>query len=123
MSSATAEEKHYRLDSIKWLAILLLVGGAIFANYYYAEFPLLYRVSGLVAAVLVALFVAVQTSRGAAFWNLLVSAKNEMRRVTWPTRQERNQTTMIVLVVVLVMSLLLWGLDSLFSWLAVQVIG
>jgi preprotein translocase subunit SecE len=30
----------------------------------------------------------------------------------WPTRQEAVQTTAIVLVATLIMSLLMWGLDS-----------
>ena len=122
MSSAT-EGRENRLDSLKWLAVLLLVGGAIFANYYFADQPLLYRVSGIVAAVALGIVIAMQTAKGDAFWSLLKAARNEARRVTWPTRQERNQTTLIVLVVVLIMSLILWGLDSLFSWLTVLVIG
>lgn len=121
--SSIAEVKEFRLDGLKWLAILALVGGAIFANYYFSDQPLLYRVSGVVAAAILGMLIALQTAKGDAFWKLLKAARNEARRVTWPTRQERNQTTLIVLVVVLIMSLLLWGLDSLFSWLTVLVIG
>ena len=40
----------------------------------------------------------------------------EIRKVVWPNRTETTQTTLIVLAAVIVASLLLWGLDSLFSF-------
>lgn len=121
--SLAAEEKQFRFDGVKWLVIALLLTATIVGNYYFGEYPLLYRVAVMVAVAAVAAFVAVQTSRGWAFWELLQAARTELRRVVWPTPQERNQTTLIVLLVVLVMALVLWGLDSIFSWLAVLIIG
>jgi preprotein translocase subunit SecE len=50
-------------------------------------------------------------------------ARNEIRQVVWPNRQETMQTTLIVVAVVLVMALLLWGLDSLLSWAVSSLIG
>ena len=122
MSSAT-EEKQYRLDGLKWLLVVLLVGAAVYGNYYFATESLLYRVIVILAEALLAGFVALQTRKGDGFITLLRGAYTEMRRVVWPTRQERNQTTLMVVVVVLVMSLILWGLDALFGWLATMVIG
>ncbi|PHS74315.1 MAG: preprotein translocase subunit SecE [Porticoccus sp.] len=122
MSSAT-EEKQYRLDGLKWLLVVLLVSAAIYGNYYFATESLLYRVIAILAVALVAGFVALQTRKGDSFITLLRGAYTESRRVVWPTRQERNQTTLMVVVVVLVMSLILWGLDTLFGWLATMVIG
>ena len=54
---------------------------------------------------------------------LMHGAYNEALRVVWPTRQERNQTTLMVVVVVLIMSMILWGLDTFFGWIASIVIG
>ena len=48
--SAVAEEKQFRLDWLKWLVVLLIVGGAIYANWYFSAESVLYRVLGLVAA-------------------------------------------------------------------------
>ena len=121
--SAVKEEKQFQLDSLKWLLVALLIGGAVYGNYYYSAESLLYRVLAMVAVVVVAAFIALQTSKGHAFWSLLRGAYTESRRVVWPTRQERNQTTLMVVAVVLVMALILWGLDSLFGWLASMVIG
>jgi preprotein translocase subunit SecE len=50
-------------------------------------------------------------------------ARAEMRKVTWPTRQEALHLTGIVLAVTIVMSILLWVLDILFSGVVSTLIG
>jgi preprotein translocase subunit SecE len=80
-------------------------------------------VLGLVTAGIVAIFVAVNTSKGNALWTLLQEAQIEVRKVVWPTRQETNQTTLIVVAVVLFMAVVLWLLDTLLGWLASLIIG
>ena len=70
-----------------------------------------------------AAFVAVQTERGRNTWVLLKEARSEIRRVVWPTNQETTQTTLVVLVLVLIFALILWGLDSLLSWAVSSTIG
>ena len=111
------------LDGLKWLAVLLLITVAVGGNVYYADQSLLYRVLGLLVIAGVAIFVAIQTAQGAAFWKLAKEASTEIRKVVWPTRQEATQTTFIVVVFVLVASLILWGLDSLLGWLVSLAIG
>ena len=111
------------LDGLKWAVVVLLIAGAVYGNYYFSVESLLYRVVAMVVVGLVVAFVAINTSKGGAFVSLLRGAYTEGRRVVWPTRQDRNQTTLMVVVVVLVMSLILWGLDTLFGWLASMVIS
>jgi preprotein translocase subunit SecE len=41
----------------------------------------------------------------------LTEVRNEMRRVTWPTRREVYATTLVVLLTALFFGLYLWGLD------------
>lgn len=111
------------LDWIKWIVVACFVVGAIFGNWYYQDESLLYRVLGVVAAALVAGFIALQTERGRAFVELVREARVEIRRVVWPTRQETSQTTVVVLILIVIFSLILWGLDSLLSWVVQGVIG
>ena len=119
MSDATT----FRFDGTKWVLVFLLVGGAVYANYYFLAQPLLYRVLGLLVVGAVSVAIALQTAKGAAFWNLALGAKVEAGKVVWPNRQERNQTTLVVVGFILLMALLLWGLDALVGWLATFVIG
>ncbi len=50
-------------------------------------------------------------------------ARAEMRKVTWPTREEAINLTSIVLIVTVLMSLLLWGLDVVFDNIMLRLIG
>lgn len=112
-----------KLDGLKWVVVVALVAAGVVGNSVYSEESLLYRVIALLIIAGVAGFVALQTAKGAAFFTLFKEAKAEIRKVVWPTRQETTQTTLIVTVVVLVVGLLLWGLDSLLSWGVSGVIG
>ena len=117
------ESKQFQLDWLKWLVAFLLLGGAIYANWYYGAESALYRVLGMIVVVLAAAYVAAQTEKGTAVVELAIGARTELRKVVWPTKQERNQTTLIVVAVILLMSLILWGIDSLLSWGASQIMG
>lgn len=121
--SAKAELNDNRFDVIKWVVVALIVSVGVFGDSYFSAEPVLYRAIALVVLGLVAGFVALQTSKGKAFWSLLKEARIEIRKVVWPARQETAQTTMIVVAVVLVMALVLWGLDSLLGWIVSQFIG
>jgi preprotein translocase subunit SecE len=111
------------LDWLKWLIVVALLGAGIFGNWYYQDQSLLNRVLALVAMAAVAVAVALQTERGRVIWALMKESRVEIRRVVWPTRQETTQTTFIVVMMVLIFSLILWGLDSLLSWFVSKVIG
>jgi preprotein translocase subunit SecE len=121
--SVVAEEKQYRLDWLKWLLVVALVAGAIYGNWYYSAESVLYRVMALLGVFVVAALIASRTEKGAAVLELATGARTEWRKVVWPTKQERNQTTLMVLVVILIMAIMLWGIDSLLSWFASMIMG
>ncbi|MEH6672439.1 preprotein translocase subunit SecE [Halopseudomonas sp.] len=121
--STKAELYDDRLDIPKWIVVAIIVVAGVYGNHYFAAEPVLYRALALVVLGLVAGFVALQTSKGKAFWALLKEARIEIRKVVWPTRPETTQTTLIVVAVVLVMALILWGLDTLLGWIISQFIG
>lgn len=115
------------LDVLKWAAAVFLIGGGIFAYYYFAtpqyQYPTAYRALALLPVVGAALFFVALTSQGGAFLTLLREAVVEARRVVWPTRQETIQTTLVVVAFVFVMALILWGLDAAFGKLISLIIG
>ena len=115
--SAKSEAQGSSFDLLRWIVVGLLVAAAVAGNLYFRDEQILYRVVAILVVAGVAAFLALQTSKGRAFWTLLKEARVEIRKVVWPTRQETMQTTAIVVVVVLVMALLLWGLDSFLGWL------
>jgi preprotein translocase subunit SecE len=121
--NAKAEAKETRFDALKWVVVVAVVAVGVVGNQYFSAEPILYRVLVLLALAAVAAVVALQTSKGQAFFVLAKEARAEIRKVVWPTRQETTQTTLIVVAVVLVMSLLLWGVDTLLGWLVSLIVG
>lgn len=121
--SADSNIQKSPLDIVKWILAIAFLAAAVVGNYMYANEPLLYRVLGVVFLMLIGAGFALMSSQGKAFLKLLKEANIERRKVVWPTRQETTQTTMIVVVVVVLMSLVLWGVDSLLSWLISLLLG
>lgn len=122
MSNREAAEAS-KLDPFKWVVALGLVIAGIYGYYHFDQYPVLYRVLGLLPVILVALLLAVWTQGGGAFWALMKEARLEIYKVVWPTRQETTQTTMIVLLVVVIMAIILWLLDWAFSGLSSLILG
>jgi preprotein translocase subunit SecE len=122
MSSAT-EEKVYRFDLLKWLLVVLLVAGGVYGNAYYSEQSVLYRFIALLLLGAAALVIAINTAKGATVFDVVRGALVEWRKVVFPTRQEINQTTMMVLLVAAVTALILGVLDAIFRFLASLIIG
>lgn len=46
----------------------------------------------------------------------------ETKKVVWPERKETIQATLMVFVMVIIISIFLYGVDSLLSWLVQKVI-
>jgi len=52
----------------------------------------------------------------------MTEVRAEARKIVWPERRETIQATIMVVVMVLVLSLFLWAIDSVFSSLVQAVI-
>ena len=109
--SEKVETSGSRLDSLKLLAAVLLLSGGIFAFYYFEDQLLVVRVLGLLAIAGISAFIAAQSNTGKSILGFVSGAQSEVRRVVWPTRAETTQTTLAVLVIVLIMGIMLWLLD------------
>lgn len=111
------------LNLVKWIVVLVLLVAATLGNHYLTSVSPVVRIGGVVVLALMAFGIVLLTEQGRAFLDLLKEARVEARKIVWPSKQETWQTTLIVAGVVVVTSLLLWGIDSLFGWLVSSVIG
>jgi preprotein translocase subunit SecE len=99
------------MDTVKLLVALVVLLAGVAGFYLFEEQSQLLRVLGLLGTSVVAVLIALQTARGRSIWKFGADARTEVRKVVWPTRQETIQTTLIVLVVVLIMGIFLWLVD------------
>jgi preprotein translocase subunit SecE len=121
--SEKTENASNPMDLLKWLIVFALLAGVITANYMYGELSVLYRAIGAVAGVAIAGFIAATTGKGSAFLTFAKDSRMEVRKVVWPSRQELNQTTLIVLAATVIAALILWGLDGILVWVVGFITG
>lgn len=105
------------MDKVKLIVAALLLGAGIGAFYYFSDQSLLVRVLGLLMVAGLSVAIAYKTAIGHTTWGFVTDAQTEVKKVVWPTRKEALQTTGVVMVMVLVVAIFLWALDSTLMWL------
>ena len=98
-------------DTLKLIVAAAMLVAGIWAFYYFAAYSLLLRVVALLLISGGAAAVALATEPGRALWRFGLDSRMEVRKVVWPTRQETIQTTLIVVVMVLILAIVLWLFD------------
>jgi preprotein translocase subunit SecE len=93
------------------IATALLLAG-VGGYYYFQDLAIApVRVVALIAVAIVASLIAAQSDSGAAFFRFLKEADIERRKVVWPTHQETLQTSLMVIIVTILISLFLAAID------------
>ena len=106
----TKSSKSYLILSIG----VLITGMILF--YYFSDVRLFYRVIGIISVVIFSAFIAYQSDFGKLVYSYVTDSKVELKKVTWPTKQETTQTTLGVIFVVIIVGILLWLFDMLLGW-------
>ena len=104
------------MDKVKLTIAVALMAAGVAGFYYFADQSLLMRVLGLLAVAAVSVAIVYQTALGRKTWGFVTDAQTEVKKVVWPTRKETLQTTGIVLIVVFIVGVFLWLLDSSLLW-------
>ena len=101
------------LNTTLWIVAIVLLAVASIGNTYFAShFALVVRVLLLVVLVIGAVAVAAITNQGQKAIGFMKESRTELRKIIWPTRSEATQTTFIVIAMCIVVSLVLWGFDT-----------
>jgi preprotein translocase subunit SecE len=106
------QESGTALDAAKLTAGIAIVAAGIAAFYLLSAQPIWLRWIIVLAAFVAGSFVGLQSYQGKSFWAFVQSSRVELRKVVWPTSQETVQVTIVVFVMVIVLGLFFWGLDS-----------
>ncbi len=106
------EQTSSGLDTLKLMMALDILLGGVVGFYYFEEESQLLRVIGMLAVVGIAFFIVSVTDIGRRSLGFVKDARVEVRKVVWPTRQETLQTTVAVLIMVVIVAIMLWLIDS-----------
>jgi len=114
---AITEFEKTMIDKVKIAAAgLILIAGIVgyyqLPNYMGADVSILLRVGVALVAIVAALAVAATSQYGVSFIDFSKGSRTELRKMVWPTRPETIQTTLIVLVLVVIVALFLWMIDA-----------
>ena len=105
------------LDTAKLAAGAVILGAGIAVFYLLPDLPIWLRWIIVLAALVLGTLVGLQSAPGKTFWGFVQSSRTELRKVVWPDRQETVQVTLVVFVMIIVLSLFFWALDSLLGFL------
>jgi preprotein translocase subunit SecE len=124
MNSKAETSRSPVVDSMLLLVSLVMLVGGIGAYYYFqdmANTPV--RVGALIVWTVISAWVAGQSTQGATLYRFLRESDIERRKVIWPTHQETVQTSLMVCVVTVLISLFLAGVDWLLGALVRSLLG
>lgn len=105
-----------KFDVFKWVVAVLLCVSGFIANYYFIAIPWPIRTVGWLILVCIVVAIVLQTALGKRGWRFFKDARNEMRKVVWPSRQQTFQVTLLIIVIIIAFALIMWGVDSVLLW-------
>lgn len=110
------------MDSLKLAAGAVILAAGI-VGFYMLDLPIWLRWIIVLAALAVAALVGLQSYQGRTFWQFVQSSRIELRKVVWPNRQETMQVTLVVFVMIILLGLFFWGVDTLLAFLTKWLTG
>ena len=116
------------IDYILWIFSIILFIAAMLTNqhlpgYWAPANDVWVRVGVILACIVAALGLLYATHQGKGFVRLLKDSRIELRRVTWPTKNETVTASWQVLLVVVIAAIVLWCIDYILGWLMKFIIG
>lgn len=105
------------IDKLKIAIAALVIIAGVFApsqlpNYMGQDVSPFIGVAVVIGSLVVGTLIALSSQHGVAGLEFVKGARTELRKMVWPSRAETIQTTMIVLVMVILVALFLWATDA-----------
>jgi preprotein translocase subunit SecE len=104
------------VDTTKLVVAVALVLAGVAGYYVLAAQPGWQRWLAVLGGIVAGVIVLALSSYGRDFVRFVADARNELRKVVWPNRQETMTTTAVVFGFVVIASLFFWVLDIILAW-------
>jgi len=103
-------------DKAKLGVAVAVVAAGVAGYYLLGTAPAWLRWICVIAGLVVAALLLALSRFGTDFRQFVVSARVELRKIVWPTREETGKTTLVVFIFVAIAGFFFWGLDLLLAW-------
>ena len=110
-------------DKVKLAVAILIAIAGVVGYYLLANQPTWMRWLPVVASLVLAAVVVGFSRYGSEFRRFVELARIELRKVTWPTRDETLKTTAVVFAFVAIAGFFFWVLDLALAWLTKTLTG
>lgn len=110
------------IDKVKLVGAVAIVVLGIAGFYYFDGLSVLLRAGMVIVAVVAGAGIALTSAPGQVTWEFAKGARLELRKVVWPTRRETIQGTGVVILMVVIVGIYLWLLDTALFWVVYDLI-
>lgn len=119
--NTTAKTNNKSLDLFLWIVLFFAIALAVGGNYYFSqpahEQPLYLRITLVLVCIAIGFISALCTTVGKRVVKFAKESRGELRKVTWPTRDETTKSTAVVGLVVFIIAMFLWVADVMIGYI------
>ncbi len=103
------------IDFVLWTIFAAIFVGSLYLYGFFSDVSAAVKVLFAIFSILLLISVAFFTKKGRIAYTFVLEANIELKKVVWPQNSEVKQVTLMVAVLIGVISLILWGIDTGFS--------
>lgn len=112
MNLGSKIKKSIILETIKWSSVVLLSILLIIGDHVYHDSNIYLKSLVICAFLLCIVSILISTKLGRLMVVFGKESCLELQKIVWPTYQDSLNTTLVVVIVTIIISLILWGLDT-----------
>lgn len=112
MSARGFNKKIISLESLKWIGVIFLIFLSFLEGYFLRDFNLYIKIGLIFISIVLTIYITLNTKLGKLLVLFSRESFIELQKVIWPSYQDSLNTTLIIIIVTMIMSVMLWGLDA-----------
>jgi len=109
-------------DIITWCVIFILLSSSLYFFYFFSSYSFITRILPVILSLAIGVILFSYTYVGNYCWSFIKTSFKEIYIITWPSKKETLQTTLVISGLVILMGMILCLIDLVFfnliKWVA-----